>query len=153
MNNTCLIYGMPVEKLPFGYDENDELCVIMKLKIAQLVAQLSASGITNFVTDCEFGVPMWGAEIVLAQKIYNPEITLMIYIPHEEQSAKWASDWRDRYFSIHERASTIVIMNNYKLCMDRLCDKADTLIYIGEDSAEVFERFYKSKKIIYRIIL
>lgn len=78
MNRTCLIYGTPVEQLPFGYDEEDELCVIIKLKIAEIVSQLTLNGITNFITDCEYGIPMWGAEVVLAQKIFMPEITLSI---------------------------------------------------------------------------
>lgn len=152
MNKTCLIYGIPVENLPFGYDENDELCVNVKLKIAQLIAQLVSSGITHFVTDCEFGIPMWGAEIVLAQKIYDPEITLTVYIPCEEQAVKWTPDWRDRYFSIHEKADKVLNLNDRTLCIDRLCGEANILIYVGENSAEIPQRFYKDKKIVHRIL-
>lgn len=152
MNKTCLIYGIPVEELPFGYDEDDELCVMLKLKIAQLVAGLAASGVTHFVTDCEFGVPMWGAEIVLAKKIYDPGITLTVYMPHEEQSVKWTPDWRDRYFSIHEKADKVIIQNDYEFCMDNLCSKADVLIYVGEKSTGVSESFYKNHKTVHKII-
>lgn len=152
MNKTCLIYGIPVENLPFGYDENDELCITVKLKIAQLTAQLVSSGITHFVTDCEFGIPMWGAEIVLAQKIYDPEITLTVYIPHEEQAVKWTPNWRNRYFSIHAKADNVLILNDRRLCIDRLCDEADILIYVGEETLEIPQRFYKSHKIVHRIV-
>lgn len=151
MYDTCLIYGIPVENLPFGYDEKDELCIKMKLKIAQLVSELAVSGTTHYVTDCEFGVPLWGAEIVLAQKIYNPQITLTVYMPHEEQAVKWASDWRDRYFSVHENADKVVTLKDYDICIDELCNGTDVLIYAGENSTEVLERFYRDNKTVHRI--
>lgn len=153
MNRTCLIYGTPVEQLPFGYDEEDELCVMIKLKIAEIVSQLTLNGITNFITDCEYGIPMWGAEVVLAQKIFMPEITLSIYIPHENQAVKWAPDWRERYFDIHEKADDVMIYNDYERCMEDLCKDADVLVYVGNDKAEVVRRFQKAKKQMQRITL
>lgn len=118
MNKTCLIHGTPVQELPFGYDEEDELCVAIKLKIAEIVSQLATNGITDFVTDCEYGIPLWGAEVVLAQKIFTLEITLKVYLPHEEQAVKWSPDWRNRYFTLHEKADDVVIFNDYEKCME-----------------------------------
>ncbi len=151
MNKTCLICGTSALELPFGYDEEDELCVEIKLKIAEVVAQLVASGVTDFITDCEYGIPMWGAEIVLAQKIFNPQITLKVYMPHEEQAVKWAPDWRERYFSIHEKADDVVIFNNYEKCLEVMCDKANVLIYVGNDETEVVKRFAAKRKSVQRI--
>ncbi len=152
MNKTCLIYGTPVRELPFGYDEEDELCVEIKLKIAEVVAQLSASGVTDFITDCEYGILMWGAEIVLAQKLFSPELTLKVYMPHEEQAVKWAPDWRERYFSIHEKADDVVIFNDYKKCLETLCEDADVLIYVGDEEDIVVRRFVEKRKAVQRIL-
>lgn len=152
MTKTCLICGTHVQKLPFGYDEEDELCVEIKLKIAEVVAQLAASGVTDFITDCEYGIPMWGAEIVLAQKIFNPPITLKVYMPHEEQAVKWTPNWRERYFSIHEKADEVVIFNNYEKCLEALCDDADVLIYVGNDDTEIVNHFFHNDKKIHRTL-
>lgn len=152
MNKTCLIYGTPVRELPFGYDEEDELCVEIKLKIAEVVAQLAASGVTDFITDCEYGILMWGAEIVLAQKLFSPELTLKVYMPHEEQAVKWAPDWRERYFSIHEKADDVVIFNDYKKCLETLCEDADVLIYVGDEEDIVVRRFVEKRKAVQRIL-
>jgi uncharacterized phage-like protein YoqJ len=152
MSKTCLIYGTHVEKLPFGYDEEDELCMMIKLKIAEIVSQLALNGITNFITDCEYGIPMWGAEVVLTQKIFMQEITLSIYMPHENQAIKWAPDWRKRYFDIHEKADDVVIYNDYEKCMDEMCKNADMLIYVGSDNPLIVMKFKNDRKLVYRII-
>ncbi len=152
MTKTCLICGTQVQELPFGYDEEDELCVEIKLKIAEVVAQFAASGVTDFITDCEYGIPMWGAEIVLAQRIFNHKITLKVYMPHEKQAVKWAPNWRERYFMIHEKADDVVIFNNYEKCFKALCEDANVLIYVGNDDTEVVNHFFHSGKNIHRIL-
>lgn len=151
MNKACLICGTPALELPFGYDEEDELCIMLKLKMAEVIAQLVKCGVTDFICDCEYGIPMWGAEIVLAQKLFTPNISLEIYMPHEEQAIKWVPNWRDRYFSIHEKADEVVTYNSCAKCFDDMCDKADMLIYVGNDEAEVVRRFRKEKKPIQQI--
>lgn len=153
MKKNCLIYGTPSQKLPFGYDEEDELCIAIKLKIAEVVSQLAANGISDFLTDCEYGIPLWGAEIVLAQKILTPEITLKVYMPHEEQAVNWTPDWRKRYFEIHKKADRVVIFNDYAKCFKALCNDTDMLIYVGNDEAEIVKCFYYSGKMVKRIII
>lgn len=152
MNKTCLIYGTPVSDLPFGYDEEDELCIAIKLKIAEIVAQLTADGVTDFVSDCEYGISMWGAEIVLAQKIFTPEISLRIYyMPHDNQAVKWAPNWRERYFGIHRNADDVINYNNYEQCMKELCESANVLVYVGNDSPNIVTSFHTSQKTVHRI--
>lgn len=151
MTKSCLIYGTPVLELPFGYDEEDELCVALKLKTAEIVSQLSLNGITRYITDCEYGIPMWGAEIVLARKIFMPDISLQVYMPHEEQAVKWSPDWRKRYFTIHRKADKVVICNDRDKCMRELFKRADILVYVGNDTAAVAEIFRNAKKSVHII--
>ncbi|MCI1268822.1 MAG: DUF1273 domain-containing protein [Ruminococcus sp.] len=153
MKKTCFICGTPVLELPFGYDEEDELCTMIKLRISQIVSQLITVGVTEFITDCEFGVPLWGAEIVLAHKIFRPDVLLRTYLPYENQAAKWTPDWRRRYFDIQKNADDCVIYNNSGLCMQSLNDDADIVLYIGNDSNLRGGDLFIKKKIIYIIAI
>lgn len=152
MSKTCLIYGTSVLNLPFGYDEEDEMCTLIKLKITELVAVLAREGVACFVTDCEYGISLWGAEIVLAQKIFTPKITLKLCIPHENQAVKWAPSWRERYFNIHEMADEVEIFNNRDFCTEEMCNEADILIFVGTDSSRVLENFEKAGKTVHKIV-
>lgn len=92
-----------------------------------------------------------GAEIVLSQKLFTPDISLEIYMPHEEQAVKWAPNWRERYFSIHEKADEVVTYNDRAKCFDDMCDEADMLIYVRNYEAEVVKKFQIVKKSVQRI--
>lgn len=151
MKKTCLIYGMPTEQLPFGYDEEDFRCMIMKLKIAEKIYDLVQEDVIVFICDCEYGIPLWSAEAVLKQRSYNPNIRLEIYMPYEEQAAKWAPEWRNRYFSVHEQADDVRIYNDYELCRRELFNDADILIYVGNNAPETICGFRDTGKMIYTV--
>ncbi len=147
MKQTCLIYGMPVIMFPFGYDEEDIRCIQIKIKLAEITAQLAYNGITDFVSDCEYGVSLWGAEIILAQKIYLPNISLKIYIPKEEQAVKWTPNWRKRYFDILSKADHSIMYNNPIKCITELISDSDILIYVGTYELPFVKNFRKQGKL------
>lgn len=140
MKDVCLIYGMPVMEFPFGYDEDDELCLEIKAQIRKNVADLIKKGVKCFITDCEYGVPLWGAEIVLAKKKKNPEVELLVFMPHEEQAVKWTPNWRKRYFYTHMKSDKVVIYNDYEKCAEVLFSSANNVIYVGTDSPDFLEK-------------
>lgn len=109
MNNfSCAFAGHNPLRYSFGYDEEDELCLLIKKKILQQILDLYENGVTIFYSNCEVGASMWGAELTLELMKRFPELKLHCVIPFEEQAKKWTPPLRDRYYNILEKCT-----NNY----------------------------------------
>ena len=87
--------------------------------------------------NCEYGVPLWAAEIIAALKMYN-DITLNIVLPYEEQSVKWVKEFHDCYFSVHLKADEGVIANThyhpdcYYEADQMMIEESDLLVVCGK---------------------
>ena len=119
--NTCCFTGHRPQKLPWGYDEEWEDCVKLKLKLACEIEAMRKKGVTTFISGMAVGVDMWAAEIVLDLKSAYPQdtIKLIAAIPYEGQANKWSVEYRERYFDILAQADQEVIMQEHytKSCM------------------------------------
>lgn len=104
--NTCCFTGHRPLKFPWGYDEEWEDCVKLKLKLACEIEAMRQKGVTNFISGMAIGVDMWAAEIVLDLKRAYPQdtIELIAAIPFEGQANKWSVEYRERYFDILAQA-------------------------------------------------
>lgn len=60
----------------------------------------------SFYVNCEYGIPLWTAEIICVLKIYN-DIHINIIVPYEEQCLNWSENLRNRYYNIHEMADSV----------------------------------------------
>jgi uncharacterized phage-like protein YoqJ len=119
--NTCCFTGHRPLKFPWGYDEEWEDCVKLKLKLACEIEAMRQKGVTNFISGMAVGVDMWAAEIVLDLKSAYPQdtIKLIAAIPYEGQANKWSVEYRERYFDILAQADQEVIFQEHytKNCM------------------------------------
>ena len=119
--NTCCFTGHRPLKFPWGYDEEWEDCVKLKLKLACEIEAMRQKGVTNFISGMAIGVDMWAAEIVLDLKRAYPQdtIELIAAIPFEGQANKWSVEYRDRYFDILAQADQEFIFQEHytKSCM------------------------------------
>jgi len=119
--NTCCFTGHRPQKLPWGYDEEWEDCVKLKLKLACEIEAMRQKGVTTFISGMAIGVDMWAAEIVLDLKRAYPQdtIKLIAAIPFEGQANKWSNEYRERYFDILAQADQEVIFQEHytKNCM------------------------------------
>lgn len=109
---SCTIIGIDPMKLSFGYDEKHPKCIHLKIHIAETICKLFFQGYVHFYTNCEFGIPLWSAEAVLALKMFYPALQLHLVAPCLEQANKWTPEWRERYFKIHEQATSVKILND-----------------------------------------
>ena len=120
--NTCCFTGHRPQKLPWGYDEEWEDCVKLKLKLACEIEAMRKKGVTTFISGMAIGVDMWAAAIVLDLKSAYPQdtIKLIAAIPYEGQANKWSVEYRERYFDILAQADQEVIMQEHytKSCMN-----------------------------------
>lgn len=102
--------------------------------------------------NCEYGIPLWSAEIILALKMYN-DITLNVAMPYEEQSTKWSEDIRNRFFHIHEYADRVCIVSNHYTpicyeCTDKfMIENSNILLLVGKSDFNKLEKHYHEYKI------
>ena len=110
IEKSCAILGIDPLKLPWGYDEEDELCGALKLILLNLVNYWRTDGITSFVVALDAGIGLYMAEIIICLRETDPEITLSCIIPWEEQAAKWPPDLRDRYYNVQAKCESVEIV-------------------------------------------
>lgn len=92
-------------RFPWGFDEEDESCLKMKIELAQQIMTLRQSGVSQFLTTCDCGVGLYAGEIINGLRTTDRDLMLICYIPHEEQATKWAPYLRERYFDMLEKCT------------------------------------------------
>lgn len=145
----CTISGS--DKLSFGFDEKHPDCIAMKLQLLTKIADLNKNGITDFICNCQMGIPLWVAETVLSLRKYN-HIRLNIAMPFENQSALLSEEWRERFFTVHEKADSVIMLNKkfykgcYFDCDKYMIDNSDMLLWAGSESSNISEYAKKQNK-------
>jgi uncharacterized phage-like protein YoqJ len=107
---SCTISGRTVAELPWGHDESHPDCVALKLALLDKVAELNAVGVTEFITNCEYGVSLFAAEAVLALR-ESLGLKLILCMTHENQADRYSREVRERFFDLHSAADEVVILN------------------------------------------
>ena len=136
----CAFTGHRPKKLPWGYNEADTRCVILKRAITEEIAKLVEMGYTDFLSGMAEGADTWAALAVLALKKENPALKLHCILPCEGQADKWTASSQELYRSVLDRADSIVYVSRtyHKDCMLNrnrfLVDHANILlaVYNGE---------------------
>ena len=110
-NLTCCFTGHRPQSLPYGYNEQDPQCIKLRMVIWNLMNKLIKENlVTHFISGMALGIDQMCAEMVIALRDKNPEVTLECAIPCEEQAVKWTEPQRDRYFWIAERCDNRLIV-------------------------------------------
>lgn len=110
----------------------------IKAKLREKIWELYCKGYDRFWVNCEYGVPLWCAEIIVALQIYN-DIELNIAMPYEEQSTNWVEEHRERFFSLHNASDRVEIISNQYTddCYDRanecMINNSDLLLVVGKN--------------------
>lgn len=147
----CTISGVSPDKICFGLDEKSTDCMALKFLLLSKIADLNSNGVTDFVCNCEMGISLWAAEIVLSLKKYNA-VRLNVIMPFEEQASLWSNEWRERYFKIHEQADCVIILNKhfsdtcYSDCDRFMIDNSNMLLWIGRENSEIIEYSKEKQK-------
>lgn len=152
----CAFTGHRPMRFIFGYDEEDEKCIRLKLVIARQVNALIENHVSVFYTGMALGVDQWGAEIALAMKRRCPHIRLVAVLPCETQAVKWSPEQRERYFNILSGCDEEVILNSRytpQCIAERnryLVDHADCLLAVydggGKGSTAYTVRYAREKE-------
>lgn len=167
MNNarsrTCCFTGHRPQKLPFGYDEEHEDCLLLKMKLVVEIEAMRKNGVTTFVSGMSVGVDIWAAGIALDLKQAYPDagIRLVAAVPFEEQANRWSEPWRERYFSILKQADeTVTLRARYaRGCMHErnryMVDRSAHMIAVfnGHEGGTEYTVNYAIQKGIHAVVL
>ena len=140
LENCCAFTGHRPRKFPWKYDEADSRCLALKAVLADQIAALVDAGFTQFLSGMAEATDTWSALSVLTLREKNPAIRLHCILPCKEQAEKWSASSQNLYYSILDRADSIVYVSRayHKNCMlERnrfLVDHAAALlaVYNGE---------------------
>jgi len=99
MTKICAIIGCSPMCFPWGFDEEDEGCVALKLILMNQISKLRGEGCTRFAVSMDCGVGLYAAEILQGLKESDDALETICYIPYEEQATKWTPELRERYFN------------------------------------------------------
>lgn len=137
---TCTIISTGEELSAEIKNENEPPYPLMKSRLHELIGSLYCQGYDRFCVNCEYGVPLWAAECIAVLKRFNA-ITLHIVIPYENQAEKWPEAYRDRYYSIHQRADEVTMASTqyhpdcYSKADQLMTDESDLLVICGNPGA------------------
>ena len=104
----CAFTGHRPRKFPWGYNEADTRCVVLKETLAKEIVKLVDAGYTDFLSGMAEGTDAWAALAVLALKKENPALKLHCVLPCEGQADGWPASAREIYSSILEQADEVV---------------------------------------------
>lgn len=99
---TCCFTGHRPEKLPWGKNEKDPRCLMLKARLRDAVEVAFAEGKRHFICGMARGCDFYFAEAVIALRRREPEVTLEAAIPCAAQSASWSQQQRERWARLVE---------------------------------------------------
>lgn len=113
LNSTTLCFtGHRSQKLPWGFNENDERCLIMKDKLKKQIELAIKRGYDTFITGMALGFDMICAESVLELKNKFPNIRLIGALPCKNQDCKWPPKQQERYRNLLKQLDAIRCVND-----------------------------------------
>ena len=133
---TVCFSGYRPEKLPWGSDESDPRCALLKQRLRRAVCDACADGYRHFICGMARGADTYCAELVLALRQQYTDITLEAAIPCPSQSDAWLPEEQARWRSMVERCDfETVVQDHYGPgCMQRrnryMVDHAARLIAV-----------------------
>ena len=118
---TCCFTGHRPEKLPWGTDEGNPLCLDLKRRLAAAVLSAYDRGMRHFICGMARGCDLYFCEAVLALRERYPEVTVEAAIPCPTQADAWPEAERDRYRELVARCDmeTMVSDTYSSTCMQR----------------------------------
>ncbi len=144
---TCTIISTGEELNLVCKNEKEPPYPEIKAKLREKIWELYRRGYDRFWVNCEYGIPLWCAEIISALRMYN-DIRLHIAMPYEEQSTNWVDEFRDRFFNLHAQADSVEIVsaryneNCYNLADEHMIDNSDLLLAAGNAAEECYGTEY-----------
>ena len=128
---SCAIIGSPPLSFSWGYDEEDERCVALKLLLLNRITLLRSQGITDFYVVLDAGVGLYAAEMINSLRESDEALRLICIIPWEGQATKWTPELRERYFAAQEKCSEVKMVSLAKTVDCEITAMLDAIDLVG----------------------
>ncbi len=139
---TVCFTGHRLQKLPFGFNEEDPKCIKMKRMLCRKIEDLIVNhGASHFISGMAIGVDMICGEIVLELKNEHPHITLECAIPCRSQPDRWSKEMKDRYYSVLNQSDCKTVLQEHYTadCMHKrneyMVEKSEIVIAVWDGSS------------------
>ena len=96
-SRTCCFTGHRPEKLPWGTDEGDPRCRMLKKKRYDAVEAAYGEGMRHFICGMARGCDFYFAEAVLALRAERGDVSLEAAVPCPTQADSWPAEDRARW--------------------------------------------------------
>lgn len=119
---TVCFTGHRPQKLPWGFNEEDYRCLIMKEELKQLIEESINNGYLYFISGLALGFDIIAAEMVLEIKKECPRIKLIAALPCKDQCRLWSKEQIKRYKHILSKCDNVKYLYNtynYKCMLER----------------------------------
>lgn len=137
---SCCFTGHRPAKLPWGYNESDERCLLLKRRIADAAEAAYEEGYRHFICGMAQGCDLYFCETVLALKAEHPGVTVEAAVPCPTQADAWPPEQQTQYRRLLEACDfeTMVSARYTPSCMQRrdryMVDHASLLIAVYDGS-------------------
>ncbi len=122
MNNITLCFtGHRPQKLSYGFDEQNELCLRLKNQLHEDIEKMILKGVNTFLCGMAMGTDIWCGEIVMKLKEQFSHIRLVACIPHLGQEKDWNDDYQNRYARLLEATDDSIVFYDHYVqgCMQK----------------------------------
>jgi len=135
----CTITGKTYEEIGNGRTEIYYRNADIKFAINEKIRKMVENGVTDFISNAEYGFSLWACEYIISFRDYCIEqglepVRLHIVRVYEGQPFKWEHDIQDRFFSVLDEAdSEMTLFRQYsKDCYQKserfMIDCSNTLL-------------------------
>ncbi|MEG1548523.1 MAG: SLOG family protein [Clostridia bacterium] len=110
MGKTACFTGHRPKKLPWGADEQNAGCRVVKLRIMAAIYRAYEEGFTHFISGMAQGIDILAAELVVQLRQSCPLMTLECALPYRNHADNWALDLRARHSGILAVADGVTVL-------------------------------------------
>ena len=157
MKRTICFDGPVYDHLQYAKDENSVECQRIKKVLTDKIDTLIKEGECVFMSGVRRGIEMWTAEIVLEKMEVYPNVSLICVCPYEEQPTYWNENHRERYFTIHQLCTKLVMLNrhyendSYQKLDNYLLEHCDTIVTLKSEESRLARKAAQMNKLILSI--
>ena len=106
-STTACFTGHRSQKLPWRFNENDERCKAMKIRLRTEIENAIQRGYNTFLCGMALGFDMMCAEMVLELKNSYRDIKIIGALPCRNQDAMWTAEYKQRYRALIKKLDGI----------------------------------------------
>ncbi len=107
----CCFTGHRPEQLPWGANEEDPRCTLLKASLDSVINQAITDGYTDFYCGMARGIDTYAAETVLEKMKTDKNILLHAVLPCPDQHEAWPEKDRIRYERILDLSSSRTLIS------------------------------------------